>query len=228
MKPTASLCFGQMEYDLERIYIELRRRKLGVNRFRKRTGEGISQTFGLVGRRCLPVDYSRLCWTRPYLYKLLLEFGKKYVDIPWNAITVNDNYKAGPHYDKNNVGESYLIAFGDYEGGELKIHEGELEGYWDVKEKPLVADFSKMLHSVEPWHGERFSLVFYSVSLEHKGCTLEIPPPSVRLVDGKFRFFRGEEMIEKGLPHPLRGKKKAPLQRPKPEVHLPNLQPSQE
>ena len=212
-----------MKTELDLIRDELKRRPLYENRYRKRTGDGISQAFGVVGRRSLAPDYSRWCWKRPYLYKLLMDFGEKYVEIPWNAITVNMNYAAGPHYDKNNVGNSFLVAFGDYTGGELKIHEGEHEGLWDICEKPIILDFSHTLHSVEPFSGERFSLVFYQYDLSWYGEQVVLPPPSVRLVDHTFRFFRGEEMIEEGLPHPLRGRK-----RTKPGVHPPTPQPSEE
>jgi len=186
------------EADFKDIIAEMRRRRLYVNRYRKIVGEGRSQTFGVVSRRCLPQDYSRQCWTRPYLYKLLLDFGKKFVShIPWTSITVNDNYKASPHYDTGNIGESYLIGFGDYTGGSLRCHNTDLSGCHDVKYKPLLTDFSKVLHSVEDWEGERFSLVFYTIT--HP----PLPPPSVRQEGGKWVFYRGDELCT-GLPHPLR------------------------
>ena len=175
---------------------------LGVNYYRKKTGVGRSQTFGVVGRRCLPVDYSRQNWLRPYTLKLLKDFADQYVDISWNAITVNVNYKADPHYDRHNIGNSYLVAFGNFVGGELELHEGPNQGLWDIDRKPMVADFSKILHSVKNFEGERMSLVFYWYDL--KG--VQLPPWDVKLVNGEWRFFRGDEMIDKkkGLPHPLR------------------------
>lgn len=164
--------------------------------------------WGVVGRRCLPPDYSRNCWVRPYLYKLLLDFGTKYVtDISWNAITVNQNYKAKPHYDKNNFGSSFLVAFGDYQGGALKIHEGDLSGTHDIRHRPLITDFSKVLHSVEDFTGDRFSLVYYNFKTNR---SVPLPPPSVKQENGKWFFYRGEKKItrKEGLPHPLRGRKK--------------------
>jgi hypothetical protein len=183
---------------------ELKRLPLEKNEYRLNSGSGRSQAFGIVNRRCLPPDYSRQCWKRAYLYKLLLEFGEKYVPIPFNAITVNQNYQASPHYDKNNVGQSFLIAFGDYEGGELEIHEGPRKGIHDLRHKPMLDDFSKILHSVKEFKGERYSLVYYT--FQHPSYIVNVPPPSVREVDGKWRFFRGEELC-KGLDHPLKGTK---------------------
>lgn len=181
---------------------DLTNNPLRVNYYRRQTGVGRSQAFGVVGKRCMPPDASRQNWLRPYTFKLLQDFATKYVDISWNAITVNVNYKAEPHYDRHNIGNSYLVAFGNFSGGELEICNGEYSGLYDVRHKPMIEDFSKVLHSVTPFEGNRFSLVFYWYDL--KGTVL--PPFTVREVNGSWRFFRGEEMIdrEKGLPHPLR------------------------
>lgn len=189
---------------------ELERQPIPENKYRPVSGEGKSQAFGLTNRRCLPPDYSRNCWTRPLLYKHLLEFAKEYVTIPYNAITLNQNYQAKSHRDKGNVGDSFLVAFGTYEKGELLIHEGDLSGSHNIKNNPIVTDFSKVLHSVEPFTGNRYSLVFYTLKREVK----DIPEPSVKLENNKYYFYRGTEKIERksGLPHPLRGRKV-----PKPE-----------
>ena len=115
---------------------ELQSRSLHVNNYRKKSGDGRSQCFGLVNRRSVPVDHSRWNWMRPALYHHLQEFARQYVDIPWTSITVNENYQAVPHRDKGNVGESFLVAFGDFTGGELKIHEGDLSGNHNIKYGP--------------------------------------------------------------------------------------------
>jgi hypothetical protein len=191
----------------EDIITELERLPIQKNAYRKRVGEGRSQAFGVVGKRGIPNDYSRQCWWRPYLYKLLLDFGNKYVDISYNAITINQNYAAGPHRDRNNIGDSYLVAFGEYTGGELKIYEGDLSGNHNVCRNPITTDFSKILHSVEPFEGNRYSLVYYYY---YNKYSVQLPPPSVRLEDGKWFFYRGEEKVirAEGLPHPKRGRKR--------------------
>lgn len=192
----------------DEIICELEARPLPVNKYRKHVGDGRSQAFGVVGRRSLPPDYSRLCWTRSKLYSHLIDFADKYVDISYNAITVNQNYKSNPHKDKHNIGNSLLVSFGDFTGGDLKIHETDLSGNHDIKHKPMIADFSKMLHSTEDWSGNRYSLVFYQYYLPNK--PMNLPPPSVRYEDGKYKFYRGEEYINAkiGLPHNLKGRKK--------------------
>jgi len=187
--------------DFTSIIEELNRCPLPVNHYRNKSGSGRSQAFGVVNRRCLPPDYSRLCWQRPYLYKLLLDYGKKFVPIPYTSITVNQNYLASKHRDKGNVGNSYLVAFGDYTGGELQIYEGDLSGCHDVR-TPLTTDFSKVFHEVKPYVGNRYSLVYY-VAKKSSG----LPAPSVEMINGKWTFKRGDEAIN-GLPHPLKGRVK--------------------
>ena len=186
---------------LAEIQKELERLPIPVNKYRPTSGEGRSQAFGVVNRRCLPPDFSRNCWARPFLYKLLLDYGKEHVKIPYTSITVNQNYQATAHRDKGNVGQSYLVGFGDYKGGELEIHEGPLTGLHDVRQ-PIVADFTKILHSVRVFEGNRYSLVYYTCR-KSEG----LPEPSVELQENKWVFLRGG-VVCKGLPHPLAGRVK--------------------
>lgn len=192
----------------DEIFNELKHKPLDKNEYRTLSGAGRSQAFGIVNKRSLAPDYSRQNWLRPKLYKHLLDFGAKYVDISWNSITVNQNYKADKHRDKSNIGESWLVGFGDYTGGRLLIHEGDLSGAHDIRYRPIKYDFKKHLHSVEDFDGERFSLVYYTFA--RKGVVPSLPPPSVREEGGIYHFYRGDEKITKknGLPHPLRNRKK--------------------
>lgn len=191
----------------QEILEELETHPLQTNEYRNKAGSGRSQTFGIVGRRSLPPDYSRQNWLRPKLYHHLLEFAQKYVDLSWNAITVNQNYQADKHYDKNNKGDSFLVAFGDFTGGRLQIHEGPLSGAHDIRHNPIKADFSKILHSVEGFEGNRYSLVFYWFE---NSRSVPLPSNSVKKEGDKYFFYRGEEKITRknGLPHPLRNRKK--------------------
>lgn len=188
---------------------ELQRRPIQVNHYRDVAGTGRSQTFGLVNKRCQTADYSRQGWLRPKLLYHLQEFAERYVKIPWTSITVNQNYTCGKHRDKGNYGESFLVAFGDYQGGDLLIHEGDLSGSHDIRYKPIQTDFSKVLHSVEPFTGERYSLVFYTLKAT-KMPSEPLPPGRAVFENGKYVFKRGDTVItmKTGLPHPLRGRTK--------------------
>lgn len=189
------------------IIAELEKRPIADNQYREKAGSGRSQTFGIVNRRSLAPHYSRQNWLRPHLYHLLLKFGSEFVDISYNAITVNQNYKAAPHRDKNNKGSSFLVAFGSYSGGELNFLESDLSGSYCVRHKPIVTDFKKVLHSVNDFVGDRYSLVYYWFETSR---SVSLPTWELRKEGKEWKFYCGGQQITKktGLPHPLRGRKK--------------------
>jgi len=95
-------------------------------------------------------------------------------DFPFTTISLNFGYAAKRHRDAGNVGPSMIKAFGKFKGGRLR--------YWPDDDKELalenlrdddkvVLDITQGLalfdgnraHEVEPFQGERFSLVFFSV-----------------------------------------------------------------
>jgi hypothetical protein len=192
---------------------ELERRPVPVNKYRNNSGEGRSVAFGFVNKRCQPPDLSRLCWQRPYLYHLLLEYGRKHVPFTdWNAITLNQNYKADPHRDRGNVGVSYLVAFGDYQGGQLRVHETDASGCYDIRHQPVLFDGAKILHSVSAFEGSRYSLVYYKLSRPSPKKLEQYEP--IQLPKGWVLEYTDEEGKTKilkrgsGLPHPLAGRVK--------------------
>jgi hypothetical protein len=194
---------------------ELEEHPLPVNKYRDKAGEGRSAAFGFVNRRSAPVDISRLCWLRAGLYKKLLDLGTRICPFEFDGITINQNYKAAPHRDKGNVGESFLVAFGDYQGGELQILEGDLSGTYGIRHAPVLFDGSKYLHAVRPWTGARYSLVFYRLAYKAhptKGTTKKLSQyQPVQDAKGKwvleFTDLDGNRTVYKrgaGLPHPIR------------------------
>ena len=140
----------------------LKKRRIEIYRERNNSGIGRSLPFGLLNRRNFGLGRSRN--NKRYLehYKEALKLAELVAsDIKWTTIMINDNYKALPHYDKNNDGESWIVGFGDYEGGELNI-EGEKI---DIRYKPYKMDASVKKHWVEDWVGERYTIVFFRVKL---------------------------------------------------------------
>lgn len=94
----------------------------------------------------------------PELYDSLKKWIKKVKPtFKWTTIQVNKNVVSPPHFDKNNVGPSYIIALGDYTGGELVI-EGQP---FNIKNKWKKFDGRKG-HWVKPFKGTRYSLVFFT------------------------------------------------------------------
>lgn len=92
------------------------------------------------------------------LYKFLRYFIKKYKPFfNYTTIQLNKNVLSPPHIDKNNVGTSYIIALGDYSGGNLVIEGKEI----NIKNKLYKFDGTKA-HWITPFTGTRYSLVFFT------------------------------------------------------------------
>ena len=194
---------------------QLKKKRISVNKYRAKVGEGRSQCFGLVRKRSQAPDLSRQSWLDAKLHYLLEEFGRKHVPIAYTSIQVNDSYVCAPHKDVHNKGLSYIVGFGDYTGGALKLH---LEPPVEVDIRtPLLFNGSEILHSTTPFTGSRYSLVYHTL----------VAPPRFPLVvsltqyraiqkDGIFQIeftpASGEKKYltaKNGLPHPLKGRTKA-------------------
>jgi len=95
----------------------------------------------------------------PEIYKEIHKIINKYAPVPMNAFMLNKNYVTQPHIDKINRGVSVLVAFGDYDGGDL-IVEG--------KKVPTRYNMYKMPNGVKHWNepikrGTRYSIVGFNV-----------------------------------------------------------------
>ena len=86
-------------------------------------------------------------------------------EFTYTTIQVNKNVISRPHVDKNNVGPSYIIALGDFTGGNLVIEGVE----HNIKNSPLQFD-GRLGHWITPFEGTRYSLVFFTHTFK--------PPPS--------------------------------------------------
>jgi hypothetical protein len=100
-------------------------------------------------------------------------------NFPYTSININKNYAGKLHRDGNNVGPSLIRALGDFSKGELNYWPGDpmkipLE---DLKQKDkLTVNIKDNLmlfdgnrgHYVNPFKGERYSLVFFSIRTWNK------------------------------------------------------------
>lgn len=148
--------------DVAPIRAELESRRLHNNPDRYVSGPGRTQAFGIIKRWSYRPWVSRNCWMRPELWETLLAFAAKHVNIPWDAVQVNDSYQSAPHKDKGNYGDSYIISFGDYEGGELVIDVEGTEQVVDTRLRGHHFNGSQHLHWNKPMTGQKFSLVFFT------------------------------------------------------------------
>ena len=100
----------------------------------------------------------------PELWKALIRFADAALpsDFIWHTITLNHNVKAKKHIDGQNVGESFIVGFGDYTGGKLRTYSDEVEYVaHDIKDKPLKFNGALIAHETEDFTGERYTIIFY-------------------------------------------------------------------
>jgi hypothetical protein len=103
----------------------------------------------------------------------------------YTTIQVNKNVVSKPHVDKNNVGPSYVIALGDFTGGNLVVEGKE----HNIHNRFLKFDGTKG-HWITPFNGTRYSLVFF----QH---TFKPPHPSLRNIVVKHDgLYQGNELIK--------------------------------
>lgn len=145
--------------DFNHILAEIQRKSIPNNFDRNVAGHGRSQAFGVIRRWSYRPWLSRNTWQRPQLWALLLDFARKYVSIEWDAVQVNEDYQSAPHYDKGNSGDSYIVAFGDYIGGDL-VAAGTS---YNIRHRGHLFNGSRILHSTTSWTGHRYSLVFFKI-----------------------------------------------------------------
>ena len=193
---------------LDKIEEYLKNNNLGINHYRKLVGDGISKTQGIVSRRCLSPDISRMSWLHPYLFKLILEFAEIYVKpyCSFTSIQINDNYVCAPHKDVNNIGESFIVGFGNYLGGQLCIENMD----YDIRLRGLLFNGSERQHWTKPWIKDRYTLVFHTLAPSVR-WNLQVPAISdYEVVSDNVRRKSDGLLLwgKNGLPHPLKNRKK--------------------
>ena len=111
----------------------------------------------------------------PELYEQLKRMISEFdTNFTYTTIQINKNITSPPHVDKNNVGPSYIIALGDYEGGGDLVVEGKPH---NIKNKFFKFD-GKKGHWTAPFVGTRYSIIFFT-------HTFKPPNPSLRYLEVK-------------------------------------------
>lgn len=149
------------ESEFKELALLLERRPIPTNYCRKNSGLGRSQTFGIVKQRSYRYAGSRMNWARPDLFAAIARLARKILpyDFEYDAIQVNQNYLTMPHKDAGNRGESAIVGFGNYTGGELLVEEQPVS----IKHRVVYFDGSMYTHHTAPFTGTRYSLVFFKV-----------------------------------------------------------------
>jgi len=186
---------------------EMTRKPLDVNHFRKNSGIGQSQVFGIAKQRNSKYAGCAMNYKRPELYRLLIELGKKILpsDFTYLSIQVNQNYQTAPHFDRGNRGNSAIVAFGNYSGGELVVTGQKL----DIRHQIVFFNGCEQLHSTEPFTGNRFSLVYHTPDRDF----LAIPSYSVNAAGNLIEEMNGEKRVFDKKGNVLEGRPVIKMQR---------------
>ena len=103
----------------------------------------------------------------PQLMRLFRKFMKDHApEFKFRTVYINIDTMCDAHFDHKNSGESLLIGFGDYSGGETWLFKMQTDGsmkpyQYDISKKSISFDGSKIMHSSQKFTGKRYSLVFF-------------------------------------------------------------------
>lgn len=104
----------------------------------------------------------------PWLLDMFKEYAHYYFpNFEWSEIQINhqpEGCRIKQHLDKINVGDSILVAFGDYKGGQTYVKNKNDRNYtiYDARDELIQFNGAERLHGVTSvTQGDRFSLVFY-------------------------------------------------------------------
>ena len=121
-------------------------------------------------------------------YTKLLEMLKSFVleidpSFQFTTIQVNKNIQCEPHVDKNNMGPSYIIGLGNYDGGDLVIEGKEIS----IKNKWVQFDGRKA-HWTNPFNGTRYSIIYFTHTFKpplYSLINLQVSRENVKDKNGK-------------------------------------------
>ena len=113
--------------------------------------------------------------------------------LPFTTISLNKNYAGRLHRDLGNTGPSIGVAIGPFTGGRLRFwagdsRRGSRSSVEQVRNEPSVLlDIRQGVvfdgncaHEVEPFEGERYSLIFFSVK-KHKEASRAVKRKMVQM-----------------------------------------------
>merc|ERR1739848_42927 len=97
-------------------------------------------------------------------------------------MNVNCNYAAAQHRDAGNFGSSFIAGFGDFTGGKLAYFPEDpgvptpMDKGASTKSKKMFVDINENLflfngncaHYVEPFEGDRYSIVWFTLGCHAK------------------------------------------------------------
>jgi len=145
---------------LETIQIPYNQKRLGFPAFR---GCVLGTSRGRFGRS--KEGLSRLSKKYPKLWDEVKEWSYENVpnSVEWNCVQVNKNLVCPIHKDKNNVGNSFIVSFGDYVGCNLVVDGVE----YDTRNGLVFDGYIQEHYNTPLISGTKYSLVFFNNGLRH-------------------------------------------------------------
>ena len=99
----------------------------------------------------------------PHIMPLFKEFiDSHYPDFKFKSVYVNKNTICKKHLDSSNVGESLLVGFGPYTGGQTTLYIDDKPKSFHIKTNSLIFNGSEIPHESDQFKGTRYSLVFFN------------------------------------------------------------------
>jgi hypothetical protein len=122
-------------------------------------------------------ELTRTTIVNPYIYYLLMKFGLLYVPIPYTTIKVNGKPPKG-------CKEYYMVGFGNYTGGELRIGERN----YDIWRRPRIV--REVAEHLPVLTGKRMTLTFYAVETLRSLSEFEVVMVDEKWVIKQLRQFQ--------------------------------------
>jgi hypothetical protein len=100
----------------------------------------------------------------PLVYKKLIEYGKLLLpsDFTYTIITINKDTCYSKHIDSTNVGKSYQICIGDFQGGGIYIYDkNKNKTLYDTHDTVISFNGSECYSETQAFIGTRYNVIFY-------------------------------------------------------------------
>lgn len=150
--------------ELQKITIPYKQGKSSRHEFPKHR----ATTFGITRARYsgkVGPSWATLKW--PHIWEEIQKVGQ-HLNFEFTSVQVNHNVCCPSHKDTNNVGDSLLISFGEYTGGEIVI-DGETKNAYH---NPIIFNGYELEHYNLPHEGNKYSLVFFNTEKIRKNNNL--------------------------------------------------------
>ena len=131
-------------------------------------------SMGVVRRRRSGMGCATATLSKPRLSKLVVTLARQLGIAEYSSVYITNNVMADMHCDVNNAGSSWIIALGDFSGGDIYAKQWG-ERHWKCHDIQCCDDLRVALrfdgnspHATCPFDGERFVIIYYT----HRQCHL--------------------------------------------------------